>query len=300
MNPAGPLLTDRVTADSMKLRRLTIIGAGLLGGSFGLAIRERFHVDEIIGVSRSPSSRDEALKSGAVTSATDDVEAACDHSNLVVVAVPVNGIVEMVLRAAKRCDKNAMIIDLGSTKASIVNAIDQHESAAKMFVGTHPIAGSEKTGAENARADLFVGKAVILTPSMHTSPALFSKVESLWLALGSRVFRMTPEEHDATMASISHVPHLVASMLAALLAPDAGPVVGSGWLDTTRVASGDPDLWTAICQENSAAIIQELATANRWLANLSDCIEREDFDRVRQLLERSKQIRDTVVAARGK
>lgn len=277
--------------------RVAVIGAGLLGGSFGLAFRRLDPAAEIVGVSRSASSREAALQCGALTSATDDVDAACKGCDLVVVCVPVDGITEMVLRAAQQCRDEALIMDLGSTKASIVRAIDKHDHAGRLFVGTHPIAGSEKTGAQNARADLFHSKTVIITPGKRTPDALVQRAEALWQALESKVVRMTPEDHDLAMASVSHVPHLVASMLAALLPPDAVSLVGSGWIDTTRVASGDAELWTAICRENATAIGHELQSANQWLVKIADCIGRGDFDSVRQMLQQSKRIRDVVVSA---
>lgn len=296
-------------------RRVAIIGAGLLGGSFGLAIRQYAAFEssqsgtdsnhEIIGVSRSASSRDAALRSGAVTSATDNVEGACSEADLVVIAVPVDGIVPMVHRAAKHCKKDALIIDLGSTKATIVRAIDSDEPASRMFVGTHPIAGSEKTGADFARADLFIGKTVIVTPGLNTPEPLLQRAEGLWRALKSHVIRMSPEQHDQAMASVSHVPHIVASMLAGILKQDNradgnstsdASLVGSGWLDTTRVASGDPELWTAICRENAEAIRKEIASAIDWLQSFSSKLREEDFAGIRMLLAESQAIRDRVAA----
>jgi prephenate dehydrogenase len=280
-------------------KRIAIIGAGLLGGSFGLAMRQLYQDIEVVGVSRSPRSREAALLKGAVTSTTDCLETACRDSGLVIVAVPVDGIADTVLRAAEHCLDDALIIDLGSTKQSIVYAVDQHLLASRKFVGTHPIAGSEKTGAENAKPDLFVGKTVVITPGESTPEPLIERTEALWLSLQSKIVRMTPMEHDAALATVSHLPHLVASMLAALLPAHATSLVGSGWLDTTRVASGDPDLWTAICRENGSAIVQELLSASKWLEGLADRITENDFDTVKQWLADSKQIRDAIAAERN-
>lgn len=279
-------------------KRVAIIGAGLLGGSFGLAYRQLHPNAEIIGVSRSQTSRHAAIERGAITSATDDVDAACRDCDLVVVGVPVDGITAMVMRAAEHCREDALIIDLGSTKATIVRTIDKHDRASRLFVGTHPIAGSEKTGAENARADLFKSKTLIITPGSRTPESLVERAETLWRSMESNVIRMTPEDHDHAMASISHVPHLVASMLASQLPSNAEKLVGSGWIDTTRVASGDPTLWTAICQENAMAIAQELQTASGWLDTIATCISHGQFDVVHQMLENAKQVRDSIVASR--
>jgi prephenate dehydrogenase len=292
-------------------RRVAIIGAGLLGGSFGLALRELMNQPtggsgkdvEIIGVSRSAASRDAALQSGAVTSATDCVEDACQNADLIVIAVPVDGIVAMVHRSVNHCADDAMVMDLGSTKASIVRAIDQNERASRLFVGAHPIAGSEKTGASFARADLFENKTVVLTPGARTPASLVQRATALWRAVRANVICMSAEQHDQAMASVSHVPHIVASMLAGILKRDSAQhdavsLVGSGWLDTTRVASGDPDLWTAICRENSAAIQSELTSAIDWLTQFSSKLNGEDFAAVRELLLQSQIVRDQVLAAK--
>jgi prephenate dehydrogenase len=292
-------------------KRVAIIGAGLLGGSFGLALRKVFlsategaeQPIEMIGVSRSASSREAAIQSGAVTSATDCVEAACENADLVIVAVPVDGIVAMVLRATKHCSDDALVMDLGSTKASIVRAIELDERASHLFVATHPIAGSEKTGASFARADLFENKTVVLTPGVQTPSALVQRATSLWQAMQANVICMSAEQHDVAMASVSHVPHIVASMLAGILNQESAQqgavsLVGSGWLDTTRVASGDPELWTAICRENSAAIQSELASAIEWLTQFSSKLSDEDFSSVRDLLLHSQAIRERVLASK--
>ncbi len=281
-------------------QRVAIIGAGLLGGSFGLAIREMFPSAVVIGVSRSQSSRDAAIQSGAVTSAISDVDAACDGSDLVVVSTPVDSIASIVIRASERCDHDALVIDLGSTKATIVRTVDQDKRASRVFVGTHPIAGSEKTGAEHACRDLFSGRTVIVTPSANTPIRHVERTIALWKSLHSRVVQMSPEDHDVALASVSHVPHLVASMLAGLLSQEASQLVGTGWIDTTRVASGDANLWTAICRENSPAILQGLHSASGWLERLASGLRSGDFELVRQMLEDSKRVRDTVVASRNR
>jgi len=280
-------------------QRVAIIGAGLLGGSFGLAIRDLFPNANVIGVSRSQASRDAAIGSGAVTSAIDDIDAACEGSDLVVVSTPVDTIAPIVIRAADRCHDAALIIDLGSTKATIVRTVERNERASRFFVGTHPIAGSEKTGAQHACRDLFSSRTVIVTPGERTPKTLVNRVNALWKSMDARVVQMSPEGHDVALASVSHVPHLVASMLAGLLSPEASPLVGTGWMDTTRVASGDANLWTAICRENSPAILLGLQSASEWLETLASALRNGDFERVRRMLEESKRIRDTVVATRS-
>ncbi len=277
---------------------VAIIGAGLLGGSFGLAIRSLYPSAQVVGVSRSQSSRQAAIDCGAVTITTDNFAEACVESDLIVVAVPVDRIAQVVIDAAKVCPDDATIIDMGSTKATIVTAIDQDVRARKQFVGTHPIAGSEKTGAENARADLFTAKPVIITPGKHTPELLVERVCELWKSLGSNVYRMTAAEHDDAVAAISHVPHIAASMIASGLPQEACPWIGSGWIDTTRVASGDAELWTAICRENAPAILCELQRSIEWLKSFSSHLAASEFESIQEMLLVAKQKRDAAIKIR--
>lgn len=274
--------------------RVAIIGAGLLGGSFALAIRRRYPQAMVIGVSRSQASRDAAVRCGAVHEAVAQPQQACEQADLVVLATPVDRIADLAFVAAEVCRADALITDLGSTKAGIVAAIHEQPLTARKFVGSHPIAGGEKTGAEHARADLFESKCVVLTPVEATDPQRLQQARGLWQSLGARVEVMAPEEHDRAMASISHVPHLVASTLANLLADPLRSLVGSGWLDTTRVASGDPQMWTAICQQNRAAIVAELRHAALGLQEFHDAISSGDDQRLFELLDSAKRCRDAV------
>ncbi len=274
--------------------RVAVIGAGLLGGSFALAIRSRYPQATVIGVSRSQASRDAAIRRGAVHEAVEQPQQACEQADLVVLATPVDQIAALAIAAAEVCREDALITDLGSTKASIVAAVHQQPSAGSKFVGSHPIAGSEKTGADHARADLFENRCVVLTPVEGSDPRRVQQAAALWQSLGARVVVMTPEEHDRAMASISHVPHLIASTLANLLDAPLRSLVGSGWLDTTRVASGDPLMWTAICQENRTAILAELERAAAALQDFRSAITAGDDRRLMELLDSAKRCRDAV------
>ncbi len=297
---SGVLPSIPIDSSSWSPQKVAIVGAGLLGGSFGLAIRKLFPSASVIGVSRSDASRDAATRSGAVTRATSDVEEACSESDLVVVSVPVDGIASMVIRASRVCRPDGLVIDLGSTKAGIVQAVEKDERASQLFVGTHPIAGGEKTGAEHARYDLFHQKTVIVTPGLHTSSVQLGRTIDLWQRFHAKVVCMSPSEHDVALASVSHLPHIMASMVAGILKPNARELVGSGWIDTTRVASGDASLWTAICRENAPAILEEIKAAGEWMKRFSASLETNDFETVRMMLSEAKILRDTVLTERKK
>lgn len=272
--------------------RVAILGVGLLGGSFGLAIRRKYPLSRVVGCSRSSSSRDMALHRGAVDEATDDARSACRDADLVVVATPVDRIAEMVIVAAEASRPDALVTDLGSTKAEIVKAVEADWLARSKFIGAHPIAGGEKTGAEHAREDLFRGRPVVLTPTPNTAPERLARSVEIWQELGGHVMVMSPEDHDRNLASTSHVPHLVASMLAGLLPDEARGLVGSGWLDTTRIASGDPEMWAAICLANRLAISHVLDQAIGSLRRFQEAVLSGDRDELFRLLESAKRMRD--------
>jgi prephenate dehydrogenase len=276
-------------------RRVAIIGVGLLGGSFGLAIRREFPECHLVGVSRNGTSRDAAIARGAIHEATDDIQAACRDADLIVVSTPVDRVADIILGIADVCPEDAILTDLGSTKAAIVSAVQSSPSAGAKFVGAHPIAGGEKTGAQHARDDLFVNRTVVLTPTDVTDPARLQTCEHLWQRLGSRVVMMSPQDHDQAVATISHVPHLVASLLVELPNADSLRLAGTGWLGTTRVASGDPEMWTAICQANRLAIADELARLGAAVQNLRNAILTGDDAEVMRFLDQAKRSRDAVV-----
>ncbi len=294
-------MTDRSTYHLPSPQQIAIIGTGLLGGSFGLACRQHWPQARIIGLSRSERSRQQALDCGAVTMATAELSETCEGADWIIIATPVEQIGSIAIKAAEMANRNSrspLIMDLGSTKGSIVRTIDQHAIASRYFVGAHPIAGSEKTGAANARADLFQQRVVVLTPTANTDQAKLRQAQAIWQRLQANAVEMSPEAHDEALACVSHLPHLMASMLAGLLPPSMNLLVGTGWLDTTRVASGDPELWTSICRENTSAILTQLGAAKHWIERLGGHIQAGEFDRVNELLSEAKAVRDVIQSQR--
>lgn len=282
--------------DSWSPRKVAIIGVGLLGGSFGLAVRQAFPSCQVIGVSRRAPSRQQALQRAAVQQATDDATAACDGADLIVLATPVDRVARYVQQLAPHCPSDALITDLGSTKASIVAAAEADPLGRQMFVGSHPIAGGEQTGAQHARQELFRGKTVVLTPTERTDARRLQRAGRIWAALGASVVQMSPQAHDQAVAAVSHVPHLLASLLASLPSEEARRLAGSGWCDTTRVASGDPEMWAAICQENAAAIVAEIDRLRQSLDQLRQRIADGETAAVHDVLQQAKQARDRVLS----
>lgn len=249
------------------LHRVAVLGVGLLGGSIGQSLR-RLGVQSI-GYSRSQRGCEQALQWKGVDRATNDLEAACRGSQVVVIATPVTHISKLAAAAAPFLDDDAIVTDVGSTKATILGEVQtQASSIADRFIAAHPIAGSEKTGCEFSSETLFDDRAVVLTPHAGNDVAVIDRATQFWHATGGKVVTMTAAEHDRRLAAVSHVPHLVASALAMFPDQESKPLVGSGWTDMTRVAAGDPEMWTAICSHNQGAILHELDRFIRDMVSL--------------------------------
>jgi prephenate dehydrogenase len=273
---------------------VAIVGVGLIGGSIGLALGERNLATEVVGIGRRATSLKAAQSRGAVTRTTTDLEKGVADAELIVVCTPVAQIATDVLNVAKACPDGALITDAGSTKAEIVAAVNGKLKRGVRFVGSHPLAGSEKNGALHAMGDLFNGRVVVVTPTRKTASADLTAISDFWSALGATVLHMTPADHDRAMAATSHVPHLVASVLAAVTAPADQPLCATGWRDATRIAAGDPELWRQIFLANRTNVLKSLARFEKTLNSFRTAIEREDKSRLERLLSEAKQIRDAL------
>jgi prephenate dehydrogenase len=257
-------------------RRVGILGVGLLGGSVAMSIRRQRPKTTFVGLCRNEQKRASLACSGIVQHATLSAAEAVEGCDVVVAAGPVDRIAPMVIQAASSCPPECLITDVGSTKGQIVQAVACDPVASRMFVAAHPIAGSEKSGAANASATLFDGKLIILTPGAETEANRLEIAERFWRLTGGRTLQMSPADHDTHLAAVSHVPHLVSALVALMADSQSRPLVGSGWEDITRVASGDPTLWTAICQQNRAAIRRELDRFGDRLNQLRQIIDGND------------------------
>lgn len=273
---------------------VTIVGVGLIGGSIGLALRRRELARRVIGVGRRSQSLRAARRVGAVTSTTLDLARGVSRAELIVVCTPVAQIVGYVRAAAQSCPEEALITDVGSTKQEIVATLNGTLERNVRFVGSHPIAGSEKSGPEKAQADLFVNRAVIVTPTPSTSVEDCRGLEEFWSSLGARVLCMPADEHDRALAATSHVPHLVASALAAATPRQLAPLTAGGWHDTTRVAAGEPELWTQILLENRGNVCDALARFEKVVHSFRDALQRRDRAKLKKILAQGKLHRDAV------
>jgi prephenate dehydrogenase len=273
---------------------LTIVGVGLIGGSVALAARERSATRRVVGVGRHIESLERAKSAGILDEFTTDMAAGVRSADIVVFCSPVDQIAKQALAAAPYAQPGALFTDAGSTKANIVRDLEGKLPAHIRFVGAHPLAGSEKQGAENARADLFDGRVCVLTPTARTDVAALERATLFWKSLGCDVKQLTPEEHDLALATTSHLPHFVAALLANSVPEKWRDFTASGFRDTTRIASGDPALWTAIARENALALAHALDQFAGRLAELREAVLNQDTEELTRLLTTAKRVRDAL------
>jgi prephenate dehydrogenase len=283
---------------------VAIVGVGLIGASIGLALRKRKLATEVIGIGRRESSLRTAKRRGAVTRTTTDLAEGVANAAFVVVCTPVETIPEQVRAVALNCRKGARITDVGSAKEEIVTALDhafsQHNPRDAVFVGSHPMAGSEKNGPQHGDAELFQDCVTVITPSALSNAKAVREVSRFWKSLGAKTLQLGPKEHDQAVAAISHLPHLVSSVLAACSPQSALPLAAGGWRDTTRVAGGDPHLWRQILSQNRFHVLHALDKFCHELTEFRRALAYNDRDRIEQLLVQGKQVRDSAANTQTK
>ena len=256
-----------MTAGAPRIAKLVVVGVGLVGGSYALALKAAGRVGSVVGVGRGRANLDAAVALGivdrAVASDTDWTRELAD-ADLVLLATPVAQFPALFAAVAGRLPSHAVLTDAGSTKQNVIAAARNHlGDALPRFVPGHPIAGTEHTGAAAAFATLFRGRNVVLTPLPENAPAAVAAVAALWTACGAQVRLLDPDVHDRIFAAVSHLPHVLAFALVDLLAarPDAAEVfryAASGFRDFTRIAAGSPEMWRDISLANRDALVREL------------------------------------------
>ncbi len=287
-----------------QVRRLAILGCGLMGGSFALALRRAVRVVGVVGWSRSPATALQALELGVVDEVASGVEDAVRGADVVLLAVPVaaTGATLAAIRDGLAAD--ALCMDVGSTKADVVAAARAALGRrAAAFVPAHPIAGKEKAGVAHADATLYRGCRTILTPVEGlTDPTCTARARGLWEAVGARVSEMDAAAHDDALAAVSHLPHLLAFAFMQGVAgqPEADRLLalaGPGFRDFTRIAAGDPTLWRDVLLANREAVARHARSFRDELARLETAIEVGDGDALRALIERASARRGAWVLA---
>ncbi len=277
-----------------RFKNVAIFGVGLIGGSIGLALRKRGLAEKVVGIGRRQVSLRSARRVGAVTNTTVDPAKGVAEAELVVVCTPVGQIAQHVRQVAQHCPKGTLITDTGGAKQSIVEALDDKLPRGCRFLGSHPLGGREKTGPTYADAELFEGRVAIITPTKNTRAEDFDLLEQFWSDLGSVVIQMPADQHDRAIAMISHLPHAVATALAATVPEEYFRLAGTGLLDTTRIAAGDPESWKQIFLLNRANV---LAALEKYAANLSTlitAIHKSDQTELERFLTLAKKNRDAL------
>jgi cyclohexadieny/prephenate dehydrogenase len=277
----------------MHIPTLTIVGVGLLGGSIALAAKGRRLVGRIVGCDRSEKALACGVERGMLDETTTDLCRAVANTTLAVFCTPVDQLADTVAACAGACKPGTLLTDVGSTKTGIVRRLAGRMPPGVNFVGSHPLAGSEKAGPENARADLFDNRLVVLTP-IGDPPAAVWTIGDFWRALGARVETMSPEKHDEVLATTSHLPHLLASVLAGVLPLDWRAFTATGFRDTTRLAAGSPELWQAIFLSNQPALLEAIGRFQGHLDLFREAIARGEGTKLRILLEQGKYVRDSL------
>ncbi len=276
--------------------QVAIIGVGLIGGSIGLGLLNRIMAKSVVGIGRSTERLQRAVDIGAISEFSTNLEEGVADADVVVVCTPVGSIADFVVTAAQAAPPSVLITDGGSTKHQIVQDVHNRLGDNNVFVGSHPMAGSEQTGVESADADLYVDRDVILTPTADTKKDLADRCREFWATLMADVHIMSPEEHDFVVASISHSPHVVAALLSAATPENHVPFASTGWNDTTRVAAGNVEMWQQIIQQNKASLQNSLARFQGLLERFSTALDTDDDATIRRLLEEGKSKRDAVAS----
>lgn len=267
---------------------VSVVGVGLIGGSLAAGLRRRGLAREVVGVGRDASRLEAAVERGLIDTATSDLAAAATRSDLLVFCTPVDRIAAGIAAAAPHCRPGTLLTDAGSVKHSICRAVAEVLPRGVEFLGGHPMAGGESQGYLAADPDLFVGRRCVLTDCGLASQPTQARLAALWRGLGARVVQLSPQEHDRLAAIGSHVPHVVAAILAGTLPQEAFPLAASGFRDTTRIAAGDPGLWTAILQANREQVLGELDRFADSLREWRGRLAVDDADGVGQLLARGQ------------
>ncbi len=278
----------------MTIHTLTVVGVGLLGGSLGLAAKQRGLAGRVLGVGRQRDSLEFAREIGAIDEGFLGLQDAVREAEVVVFCTPVDQIARQILEAAPACPAGALLTDVGSTKAAIVREVEGRLPPGVQFVGSHPLAGSEKRGPGHAHARLFERRLTVITPTPRTDGAALERTRAFWEAFGSRVCVLSPEDHDRALALTSHLPHLAAAALAGILPPEVYELTATGFRDTTRIAAGDPELWTAIFAQNRQAVLAALGVLETRLAEFRRALEAGDDAEVDRLLTQAKKVRDAL------
>jgi len=278
-------------------RQLGLIGCGLMGGSFALALKKGGLVDRVVGFSASAATRERALAMGVIDAGAASAAEAASGSDLVLLALPVAAIEATLREIQPRMHPGMLVMDVGSTKRDVVAASDSALGEQQgCFVPAHPMAGREVSGVAHADATLYQDRLVILTPTRHTQPEPLARAADVWRAIGCRVVQMSPAQHDAALAAVSHLPHLLAFAFMNMVtaqpqAADFLAVAGPGFRDFTRIAASEPRMWHDILLANRDEVLSQSRLLRTSLDKLEQALIHGDSAALQGLIEQASLAR---------
>jgi prephenate dehydrogenase len=264
--------------------KVVIIGTGLIGGSLGLALRKQRLAGQVIGLSRHQKNARLAKKIGAIDSIGSSLDAVRD-ADLVILATPIDTIIDFAPQIAKKIKKGCIVIDVGSTKERIVSKLS---ALIPGFLGCHPLAGSEKKGIANLQENIFKGSTCIITPALKTNHRVLNKIKLFWKKLGARVIILSPKEHDQVLAFTSHLPHAVAFSLIAAIPDKFLNISSSGLKDITRISGSDQLLWSQIFLSNRKNLLTAVSSFQTKLAALKTALKTRNIKYLTRILSSAK------------
>lgn len=271
----------------IKFGRIAIIGVGLIGGSLGLALKKKRLATSIIGVSRHKKSIRLAEASGTIDTGSCDLRIIKD-ANLVIFACPVKTILALAPKVVRLIRKDCLVSDVGSTKSRIVREL---EKIFPNYIGSHPLAGSQKHGVAYARGDLFLNSLVLVTPTRHTNQAAYARIKAFWQAMGAKVIDLSPERHDIILSLISHLPHAAAFSLINSVPRQYLRFASTGLKDTSRIAESSPELWSDIFLSNQKNMLKAISIFEQKLSGIKSAIAKNDKAKLMKLLDHAQRMR---------
>ena len=286
------------------IKKITIIGLGLIGGSIGLALKRAGNTAQLIGVARSQKTLDVALERNLVERVEIDIVKSVEDADLVILATPLSSFKKIILEVSHNLKPGCIVTDTGSSKLKVIEELSNVIPMGVSFIPGHPIAGTELSGPEAGFAELFDDRWCVLTPTEDTNKDALNSIRLFWEELGSKVEIMNPEHHDRVLAITSHIPHLIAynivgtaNDLANVTNKEVVKYSAGGFRDFTRIAASDPKMWRDIFLYNDEAVLEMLSFFSKDLMKLKKAIEEKDSDLLQTFFENTREVRKNIIDA---
>lgn len=280
------------------IKTIVIVGAGLIGGSFGLAIKKKYRDCKVIGFGRDLNRLKSAKKIGAVDWTTLNLKDAVSNADVVILCLPVKSIIKFAIEILQFVKKGCIITDVGSTKKEIVESLENKMPDDVHFIGAHPLAGSHNSGVKFANDNLFKNTVCIVTPTKATNRDALNTIKSIWTKIGAKVIFISPDEHDKLIAKTSHLPHIISVSLISTVLDNLirkiQPFIASGFKDTTRISASNPVLWRDICVTNRVNIIRNIEKFEKHLAKIKNVLKKNNGKILLNLFKLAKEKREKI------